>query len=59
MIRHILRIYPCVRVMLMTGTTGEPKLQPGYFKKKFLLLRKAFTIERLIESVEKRLATCT
>jgi CheY-like chemotaxis protein len=58
MIRHILRIGPCVRVMFMAGTTGEPKLQPGYFKKTFLLVHQSFTIEGLIDSVEKCLATC-
>jgi DNA-binding NtrC family response regulator len=58
MIWHILRIDPCVRMMFMTGTTGEPKLPPEYFKKKFILLHKPITIEGLIESVEKSLATC-
>ena len=59
MIRHIPRIDPGVRVMFMTGTAAEPKLPPEHFKKKFLLLHKPFTIEGLIESIEKCLATCT
>jgi CheY-like chemotaxis protein len=54
MIGHILRIAPGVRVMFMTGTTEEPKL-PG----DFILLHKPFTIDGLIGSVEKSLATCT
>ena len=59
MIRHILRIDPFVRVMFMTGTTAEPKLPPEHLKKKFILQHKPLTIEGLIESVEKSLATCT
>jgi two-component system cell cycle sensor histidine kinase/response regulator CckA len=59
MVLHILRIDPCVRVMFMTGTIGEPKLPPECFKKKFILLHKPFTIEGLIKSVEKSLGTCT
>jgi len=59
MIRHILRIDSSVRVMFMTGTTGEHKLPPEHLKKKFILLHKPLTIEGLIESVEKSLTTCT
>ena len=59
MIRHILRIAPGVRVMFMTGTTEEPKLPGEYSKSDFILLHKPFTIDGLIGSVEKSLATCT
>ena len=59
MIRHILRIAPGVRVMFMTGTTEEPKLPGEYSKNNFILLHKPFTIDGLIGSVEKSLATCT
>ena len=59
MIRHILRIDPGVRVMFMTGTTEEPKLPGEYCNNNFILLHKPFTIDGLIGSVEKSLATCT
>ena len=59
MIRHILRIAPGVRVMFMIGTTEEPKLPSEYVRNNFILLHKPFSIEGLIESVEKSLATCT
>ena len=58
MFRHILRVAPGVRVMFMTGTT-EPKLPGEYSKNNFILLHKPFTIDGLIGSVEKSLATCT
>jgi len=45
--------------MFMAGTTEEPKLPPEHFEKKFILLHKPFTIDGLIESVEKSLVTCT
>jgi hypothetical protein len=57
MIRHILRIAPGVRLMFMT--TEEPKLAGEYFKNNFILLHKPFTIDGLIGSVEKSLATRT
>src|SRR5258708_16355234 len=59
MIRHILRIDPCVRVMFMTGAPAEATLPPEHLEKKFLLLRKRFTIEGLIESVKKSLTPRT
>jgi two-component system cell cycle sensor histidine kinase/response regulator CckA len=59
MIRDILRIAPGVRVMFMTGTTGESKLPGEYSKNNFIPLHKPFTIDGLIGSVEKSLATCT
>ena len=59
MIRHIVRIHPWVRVMFMAGTTEEPKLPGEYSKNNFILLHKPFTIDGLIGSVEKSLATCT
>jgi CheY-like chemotaxis protein len=60
MIQHILRIDPCVRMMFMTGTTGEPKLPPEYFlRRRSYCCTSGLRIEGLIESVEKCLATCT
>ena len=59
MIRHILRIASGVRVMFMTGTTEDPKLPGEYCKNNFILLHKPVTIDGLIGSVEKSLATCT
>jgi len=56
MVQRIVKIDPSVKIMFITGTDPDRRLM-GLSEKKYLLLHKPFTLDRLLKHIEECLAT--